>query len=94
MKYLNIFYRFYRREKTKRRNEHVAKAMSSVVNARETRDECIRPWPQPVSKNLAFKYINILYHEATQLKTPPTCCVRARQKLDVEVYHMYFTERG
>ena len=71
------------KKKQTRRENH----MSSVTNARETREAYIRSWPQPVPKDVVFKCINA-YHEATQLKIPPTCCVCARQQLDVGIHHI------
>jgi hypothetical protein len=71
------------KKKQTRRENH----MTSVADARESRDAYIRSWPQPVSKDIIFKSINA-YHEATQLKIPPTCCVCSRQQLDVEVHQI------
>jgi hypothetical protein len=66
-----------------RREQH----LSSIVGAHEVQDEYVRSWPQPVPKQLVLKCINA-YHNATQLKLPPACCVCARQQMDIEVHYI------
>ena len=51
--------------------------ITSVVDARETRDTYIKSWPQPVPEDVVLECINV-YYEGTQLKIPPTCSVCAR----------------
>ena len=57
----------------------------AVAEAHETREECIRSWPQVVPRNIVCESLNA-YYEGSQWSTPQVCCVCSRRQHDVEMH--------
>ena len=68
------------RKNEKKKQVRCENHTSSIVSTRETLGEYIRSWPQMVSRGVVLGYVDAHYDsDTTQLKTPPTCSVCARQ---------------
>jgi len=71
----------------KEKSKHVRreKRTLAVTEAHETREECVRSWPQVVLRNIVCESLNT-YYEGSRWSTPPVCCVCSRQQYDVEIH--------
>ena len=76
----------YSETKNERQKQaHHENQTASVVDTCETQNTYIRSWPQVTPKDVVLECINV-YHKATQLTLPPTCCICSRQQLGEEMH--------